>query len=861
MNITFDMAFDQGHWPGPLADSKAAAGELWVGPLGLLNLIETMTGLRGPGLPRAVRVASLVPAIRQTTRFWSQSAVVDPFGTAAKILEWRDYLRLHGWQGEPCRGRLPALAEVTADVLPGIPDRLGQAAEAISGNNNAISELCLFEPPADLPLTWQQVITALAQTGTTVSIRDIAPATPKGDLAACRKAAFSPAGDGSLQLLRPLTPGAAAQEAAAWLSGLPDLDRTVIIGPDNTLDAALYRFGLPTTGGSVPVYDNALLQILPLVLEMAWSPPDPQRALELLILPVSPVPRAIAFGLIRALQNYPAVGSEEWRRVLDTGLREIADTSRRQTLTNRLGAIFNPCIKDNQYPVTEIHSRIELLRTWARGRMRNDASRNLDWQPLIAQLENAGRMISLSGLGHFTAPQIRRMIHDITVESQSLPLYPDQAGMAHVGAPECLADRADNILWWSFNREAAGSVFTDPFSDDERQSLRDIGVVLPDPGRQAIRNAARWQRPLLLADKQLILVCPENSPANEEQFPHPLWDELIGRLKNSAGSTTLETREILSSAKPATQKRKKIHLPCPETGLHIAPNLIGKRETESPDSLSDLFSCPFRWLVTRLGRLSGGLSASLSSPEELEGWFIHEILRRLLEQGKQPPKAAAKNAGRIFDRQGPFLAAKFFLPGHDDLRARVRSNTETAAAQIFRLIEQVGFSIEAVEQDYEQKVSSLGIKLRGRPDLVFDSPRAVIDFKRGGIKFRRTELANGTSIQLAVYGHLLRGKESAPFPPAAYFMLKTGQLITTDPRAFPEAIAINGIGLKETWQAIKNTYKAVQQELARGEIRIPGNQEELPKEGQIIDGRLFLTPCAFCDLGVLCGQAFLEVGP
>src|SRR6056297_2447730 len=116
MKITFDMAFDHGHWPGPLSGRKAAAGDLWAGPLGLLNLLETMTGLRRPPTPRAVRVAALVPAIRAAQGFWSRSARVDPFGTADKILQWRDYLWLHGWRGQPCDGRLPALAEVTADV-------------------------------------------------------------------------------------------------------------------------------------------------------------------------------------------------------------------------------------------------------------------------------------------------------------------------------------------------------------------------------------------------------------------------------------------------------------------------------------------------------------------------------------------------------------------------------------------------------------------------------------------------------------------------------------------------------------------------------------------------------------------------
>ncbi len=858
MKLTFDMAFDKGHWPGPLTNRKATAGELWVGPLGLLNTVETMTGLRGPGLPRAVRVASLVPAIRDTNGFWSESAGVDPFGTAAKILEWRDYLRLHGWHGEKAKGRLPALAQVTADVLPGIPDRLLQAADAITGRNNVIAGLNLFEPPTDLPQTWQHVITVLAQTGTTVSVNGIIPAKPGGDLAACRKSPFVPSGDGSLQLLRPLTPGAAAQEAAAWLSGLSNPDRTVIIGPDNTLDAALYRFGLPTTGGSVPVYDNALRQILPLVLEMAWSPPDPQRALELLILPVSPIPRSIAFRLIRALQNYPAVGSEDWHRALADGLQNITDTNRRNNLKKRLEAIFNPSIGGKQYPAAEIRLRIELLRAWARGRLRNDTSGDIDWHPLIAQLENAGRMIDLSGLKSFTAPQIRRIIHDITVESHALPLYQHQAGLAHVNDPECLVAPAENILWWSFNRDAAGSVFTDPFSDNERQSLKDIGVILPDPGRQAIRNAARWQRPLLLAESRLILACPENSLTNDAQSPHPLWDELIGRLKKNANPAVLEAQEIHSPSKPGTQKRKRIALPHPETGLHIDPGLVTKRETESPNSLSALFSCPFRWVATYLGNISSGLSASLSSPEELEGWFIHEILRRLLEQGKQTPRAATKNAGKIFDQQGPYLAARFFLPGYDDLRARVRSNTVTAAERIFQLMDRVGFSIDAVEQSYEQKVASLGIKLNGRPDLVFASPQAVVDFKRGGVKYRQTELANGTSLQLTIYGHLLRKKEKAPFPPAAYFMLKTGQLITTDPGAFSDAIVIDGVDAEDTWSAIKSTYKSIHEELDQGEIQIPGNDEDPPKESRIIDDRLALTPCAFCNLGALCGQSFGE---
>ena len=562
LKITFDPSFDQGFWPGPLADKRATAGEVWVGPMGLINIRETMTGLRGPGVPPALRAASLVPALRARSGFWSASAEVDPLGTASKILQWRDYLKMHGWQGQECSPRLRELALVTQEVLPGIPDRLLAIAQYMRPASNDISHLTVFHPIDELPLCWQQVLHRLEQTGTTVTSKDISPAKAGGDLAAARQDRFQPKADGSLQLLRPANPSTAAQEVAAWLSGLDCLDQTVIIGPDSILDQALHRFGLPTTGAGIPVYDNALLQILPLTLEMAWQPPDPQRALELLILPVSPVPKSIGMRLIRALQKYPAVGSEAWNEAMDKGLQAIDDPARRRGLEQRLGALFASPLTKRNYPSAEILTRIDVIRNWARGRMGQDEN-ELDWHPLFSQLENAQRLVNISGIEQFTAPQIKRMIHDVTQECGESPLFPPQAGLAHVGGPECLAGPAKHIVWWSFHREAAQSVYLDPFTRGEKEALAQAGVILPDPGRQAELNAGRWQRPHLLAEKTLLLVCPEHSPAGEERSPHPLWDELVGRMAEDSPTSCLEQSHIVSPSKPEQQARTIRSLPRP----------------------------------------------------------------------------------------------------------------------------------------------------------------------------------------------------------------------------------------------------------------------------------------------------------
>jgi len=174
----------------------------------------------------------------------------------------------------------------------------------------------LFQANSGLAPAWKTVLKSLQKTGTKIIEKELEPVQSGGDLAACGSASFKPKGDCSLQLLRPATCGTAAHEVAAWLSTLKHPDKTVIIGPDSILDQALYRFDLPTTGAGIPVYDNTLMQILPLTLAMAWNPPDPQRALELLILPTSPIPRGIARRLSHALQEYPAVGSDAWRLCL-----------------------------------------------------------------------------------------------------------------------------------------------------------------------------------------------------------------------------------------------------------------------------------------------------------------------------------------------------------------------------------------------------------------------------------------------------------------------------------------------------------------------------------------------------------------
>ena len=55
-----------------------------------------------------------------------------------------------------------------------------------------------------------------------------------------------------------------------------------------------------------------LLQVLPLAFAFAWEPPDPNRLLDFLLLPIGLLPRSAANKLAKVVAEFPGVGGEKW---------------------------------------------------------------------------------------------------------------------------------------------------------------------------------------------------------------------------------------------------------------------------------------------------------------------------------------------------------------------------------------------------------------------------------------------------------------------------------------------------------------------------------------------------------------------
>lgn len=856
MRIVFDRDFSQGFWPGPLADSDASIGELWVGEDGFRDALEMALGLGGHYRSPMERALGLVGALEKSEGFWSKSTEVDPIGSAQRILSIRDDLRMCGWRGQGQSKRLKQLAVVCKGIRHGLPDRLAAIADALESRSAGIEQIDMFEDPRELPAAWMDVIKKLEAQGARIVRRELNPVESAGDLAASRKTGFTPKRDGSLQLLRP--PGflEAAEETAAFLSKLEESESTVVVCPDETLDQALHRHGRPTIGRRPETGKSPLSPILPLVLSLGWSLQDPAQAAELLALSTGPVPEHLARKLLNVLQDWPAVGSDSWNGVL----AGVDDKKYKSNVLERLRVFFKPAVeRGSLYPRSEVTKRLDVLRTWLHGRMEGEGKDKKPWNSAIEQCDELGRLVNAYGRSGLTNRELLLLVEKAGEVGKAPRPWPAEAGLRGLGSPGGVAGEVENVVWWNFSlSKYSPPPSAVPLSRGEEKELSALGVRLPDPGREAVRQAERWRRPLLQASKTMLLVCPQRGTDGEENFPHPAWDEVKSRLLEWHLEKELVSTGIFGRKMPQKKRPALLPLPGQITELKVEKGRLKLRGTESPSSLGPMIGCPLQYVLKHAGKLEAGISAGLpdASDSRVRGSLSHLLLAEVLENKKKgkdiTPDEAREMAGRLFDERAPRLMAVLFLPGNDAARAEVRRVVCQAAESLVRLFDRMGLYVREIEKRHEME--AMGIKVSGRLDLLAGDPAKVIDLKWSGAGYRSSEMEAGTSYQLATYSRLISEK----FPPVAYYIIWENRLLATDKKAFPEAEEVKGPKPSVIWEALVKAFEEVSRAIKEGTVSSGIGYEPLRKSGidmgSIQDGRLVLPPpCVFCDFFDLCG--------
>ncbi len=890
MKLIFGMACDGSTYPDFPGRCDGAFDAAIVGPCGLVEALEIELGLTRPRVAKAVRVAGYMARMREAViaapgSFFAPSFSLDPWGTAARLLQWRDELIAGGWNGRDVgSARLDDLARIERhgpSALPGLADRAHLVCRTLP-SRRVLELQCLelAEPRESLPPLWQTLVLALESSGVRIERSDEV-AIAAGDLGRVQTflsdgGVSALDGDGSMVLVEADTELAAAEVLAEWFSHRPvdEVEETVVISPDGDtalLDQALQHRGLPALGLSAPSPARGSLQVLPLAFAVTWAPFDAEMLLDLLLLPRSPVPRFAARRLAQALSREPGTGGAAW----SAAWSEIEEGN---------AASGAGLLAEDRSPA----GQIDLWREWTTaGLYRMDEGMPIDAaRSIAARVEHwaaetgaatgddllfalAGsaaalrQAIDAAGVDHLSARLIGSMIDHVLAEGIGDPGHIATAGgLRALRDPGALLAPARNVVWWNF-RGPGPRVPTSPWSNGETAALLSAGCRLEPPTGHASRIGRSHANAVRLAVERLILVAPAFL-AGEETVSHPLSHQLRPILAAAEEAVGWSAERLFAGPAHRVAGRGISRTPLPvsappgQRGRWNLPYSVASRlegRTESASSFERLMDCHVRWLMQDVLRVGRGRGRELPGTDQLVGNLAHELACRVLPPGPvADPAEVQTRSEALFDELVAAIAAPLSQPGLAGELSAARTRVPVALAQLARRLRLLGVEVVGTEVERSATFPD-GLAVRGRLDLVVHHPvhgQGVIDLKwTKSARRRRNELAEGRAIQLATYGAIANQGGEA-HAPGAFYLLNQRRLIGPPGSFLADEVADGDHELPATWSNVVSSWRVWRDQAVAGvavATGVDGAADDVLARLPIGPGT---EPCRFCELTGLC---------
>lgn len=908
MRIVFGMQLDGTIW----SNENASIGEVRTGPMGLLSILETRLGIGMQSVHPVYRIDEYMKRLQLIDResiWFHESFAIDPWSTARQLLEWRDELVEAGWDGQAIPSgslRLDALTELECADVPlsgGRSDQLRRVTACLKcGIPAHIESIILAEPSSMLAPAWRHVFELLQSQGTNITCLSMPDRrTQGGNLSRIQaviggidvQGTLSP-DDDTLILLKTDNEWEAAEHMALWLASKNEANDQVAIicGMDTSvLDQALKRHGLPRLGRTAPSRWREIQQLLPLTLANAWQPVDIRLVVELLSLTLSVFPKWVCKIILKAVAEEPGIGGRAWNHALSKVsekykdfLAEKDDPESEEKAEALIRSIQSLLVNDRfdsveGIPEAKLSERCQVLidrLAWQAGDM-----------PILTEVINQAREMQKLSLGKGCIPRItlERMLDTIIGPGNTLDDINEEAAPWHVvDHPGQITDVRGEIIWWGFNTPATSSPTY--WSPQERSALATYGIFLEETRSFRSREAYDWQKGLMHADKRFIAIYISQIDGEESEH-HPYWDTIWSAASRIADGLPNDAvkRYIYSECsdfshigdwqfagrKSTLQSVQKAET-SPVTARYTVPSSVIKAaERLSYTQMNTLIGCPFKWTLEYHAGLQPAESQSIPTGNQMIGTFCHRIIEELYsETNHLDADNAYEKTGYLFDSLITSMASELLLEGNAAERQRYKTSITEAVRQLVEAINRMQLTVEKTEALLEGTVD--GIPYKGFSDMLLRDSGGhpfVLDMKwSSSLKYRRKEIEEGTSLQLAAYAWMLRSAEPSHQVHTGYFMLAQGQLLSSSPMLADEAVK-TPYNLEDIWDmgvaSLRNVLEILESGTveARGIIEKAKAQElELSEEKAIEKfkdecrkkGLLYQSPpCMFCDFVRLCG--------
>lgn len=822
--ITFGMHLDGQRTTTP----TNSIGVSVVGPLGLMNILETQLGLLALHPSQAERIVQYRACLEKhdnDARFYHRSFATDPQGTAAHLLDWRDQWLLHGWRGAMPEGvsrRLRDMAEVEADaasqVSPAIGQRLLAIHRALQHRRPDIEEIRLVEPTQSMPVLWQKVFAELP-----VVEHGALPAAGRGFLGEVQQQLERAVSgqqiekrpwrdDGTVLIVQAETQALAAQWLATQLEDrCPTLLVSEASGP--RLDAQVSAAGLPRQGLREASTFRPALQVLPLALELLWAPLDFEALVQFLTHPVCPLPIIARRLLAEKVAEAPGIGGRKWQSALDKIAKHYAETdeTKAQDVLEQVALWIEHrrFPSDEGAPLDAVIARVEQVSAFFRKRLgETDAAKRLAFlaghAQCVACLDSLRRLQG-QGAALIRPRQLQKFVAQATGDGSVNVLWPAEVGAVQaVNHPGAAIEPIERVIWSPLGMPVLPA--GDPWSASEVQSLLANGVALPSLSVRLERLAATWLRPVMAARGQLVLVLP---PPGAEV--HPLWQMVKALIDGQPKVLPLE--RLLETGGEYLNTIEQRRLPAPKRWWKLPDDVsVAPRAKESFSSLEKFLFNPYQWLLQYPAELRPSRVVSLSNDFRLRGNLAHALVEQffLTLDALTMSEAAfdewfALSFERLIDHEGAVLR----MPGRgadlEGFRHRLQRSMRTLRDQVSK----AGVTKVTPEQRFAGRFP--GGDLTGSADLVMQKKPGelvIVDMKWSGANKYRERLQSNAHLQLAIYAELLR-QDTGCWPSVAYYILDQARLFAPDEGSFPDAEVVtssSGENTGQIWMRFLETY-------------------------------------------------------
>ncbi|WP_193175436.1 PD-(D/E)XK nuclease family protein [Oricola nitratireducens] len=883
MELVFDLWADRGAFPDHGGGPQGALGQPVVGPLGLVDTLETMLGLGAPPTAHVVRVAHFQAILEGIVgaHFWSRSLATDPWATARTVLSWRDELVGFGWRAEDDwdEPRLSSLAQASraaGTMPPGFVDRVAAVLAELEDRTTApVATIRLADPRELCPAPVRRLLDRLESLGCAlIVIEPVASAsseTALGKLQRWMLGAPLPERDTdkSLALATASSEPLAAEIAGQWIAGQPP-DKTLALiaqdGDSDLLDHALRLSGQPRAGRSRTSVHRGSLQLLLLAFKARWEPFDAGALMEILVFPGSPVAPRAARRLAAALEEAPGRGGPEW-----------------EAAWAAIAAAEEEHAGDDPDASAKIAPKLERWRAWTDGRLADPVSGMplvealyicdlvIEWAArrfavsddrLHAATVTLGTQVraALTALGRDPMPRllVERVIDQALDQGEANPsALTEAAAWRCVVHPGAIWAPVDTLLWWNFKATTEGSERA-PWSACERAALAAAGCPADEFTRAARAASTAWERAILHARERLVLIAGGPDCEDEDSL-HPL----AHRLKPALDLLLLPLRLEIALVTPrieiagtaiARSTLDARQLPDAQPAWLVPPGFAERlaAHTESATSLESLFSCQLLWALRHVARLRPGRVRSIPDGNQLLGNLAHAIAREVFPPGQPPaPEEAEALAEDLLESRIDQLAAPLRQPELADALTLARRRLPAAMAGLARCLAENGLVVEGTEAQVSGTFETL-LALRGAVDLVArdaDANAVIVDLKwTHSERARVDELATGRAVQLATYGALVAG--NTPYR-AGYYLLNQRQFATLAGSGLVGRSVEGARTFGETWEAILAGWRTWREVAADGQLLaagVEGVADLLPADLPLVRD----VHCEWCDYATLC---------